>query len=612
MLAEDAERRAWLVLDPAGGPVAVRVEGVGRDVTLSPDKALARLAPYPRLLAALALGLGRLPDARAACEAAVAQADPAELPADLLALAAVALEQGDLAAADTAARRGSELAANDGRRLEAGMGLAIAAEVASYQDGPGRADALIGTALEALWAAGLHEASAEALARWGWALLRGGRTSGLPELLAKLRGLVGEQPYEPLARLAAASTGDVARLRELTAAARAEHQPLRLAELLRWIGGPAELEEAARLARANGQGRLAAELDALLRPRSGADAWCRLAGHLTAISAEQALPAACRRVARALVELTGAERGFLLRYEGFAIVDVCSGASQLEAFATDLADQVAWSGQPVYVPDLREQSNLAVGGEPVRAALAVPVRAGQELVGVLIADSRRPLPGSAEEAMAIAAALAEHAAGAIVAHRRRELAEAAAAEQAVAARMALAAARAGTLEALLPAVRAEAEALCGADRVVVLLGSALAAVEPGAAYSRTIARWVYEQRQPLHLLDPRADKLFNAQASVRDLGGRTLDLAPILHRGDVLGVLYTDHPYDALPRPGGLAGLMRVAEALGALLARCHVEQELTQGGAGAPAVGQPPERQGGRPQQLDGRSATDREALGH
>lgn len=487
----------------------------------------------------------------------------------MLAAAAHALDMDELAVAEQRARQ----AIAGGEALAVGLGGVLLAEaLARRGDAPGAAEALA-EGLDVLWRAELDQALAEALVRWGWHEVRAGRPEAAADVLVKLRPLIAELPAlaPALARLEAVqgiARGDAtaaAALAGHVAEARAAGPLARLAELLRWqaawelhAGGPAPaLAEATRLATEVGPPRLVREL-AALQARAEApaplvpDGW---ALGLAELAAQPDVPSLGRVALEQLQALLGAVRGHLVVYEGFQVVDVVPSGPGPAALDAALADQVLWRAAPV-------------DGD---GAYGLPLLWGDQLVGALLLAG----PALATDALAraVAAVVAHHAAGALV--RLREQARQAdmLAELALASRIGLAAAGAADLAALVPALAREAAEVTGADRLLVLLGDALAPAaswqtQPELPYSATIARWVHEHGRALHVLDPREEVDFQLQASVQALGGRTTDAAPIVYAGRRWGVLYSDHPYDAATRPGALAGLGRLADAVGALLAR--------------------------------------------
>ncbi|HEY9722617.1 MAG TPA: GAF domain-containing protein, partial [Oscillatoriaceae cyanobacterium] len=145
-------------------------------------------------------------------------------------------------------------------------------------------------------------------------------------------------------------------------------------------------------------------------------------------------------------------------------------------------------------------------------------------------------------------------------------------------RLALATLGARTLDGLMGPIAVEAAALAGAERTVLLLGDDLdcrgaydaggRAIAEAADVSHSIARWVYENGEPLHLLDAQSDDTFQVQKSVMALGLRTVLAVPVAHAGRRVGVLYLDNQRIVEVSPQALHTLARVGELVGAYLSR--------------------------------------------
>jgi hypothetical protein len=273
------------------------------------------------------------------------------------------------------------------------------------------------------------------------------------------------------------------------------------------------------------------------------------------------------RLAEALLDTllasTRAQRGFLLLYDGFAVTHklaVGAVGPGDDAFSSTLAHRVLWQGAPLWIDDLQQHPALA-GAESVqalglRAVLGVPLEAGGETIGVLLADSTDLEARFDPADLAAAVALGREAAGAIAAARRLAAAEEGLANERRVRKLAMAAAAAPDLEAFWPLLADEALALTGADRALYLAGPALTPVASrGAArgpVAAAIAAWVRETGTPLHLPDAREDGL------------RTVLAAPVPGHG----VLYLELPVDAMADPALLPTLAGLAEVLGALVGR--------------------------------------------
>ena len=135
------------------------------------------------------------------------------------------------------------------------------------------------------------------------------------------------------------------------------------------------------------------------------------------------------RVVASTLELTGAERGFLLlaRPDGDLEVAARSGSTwedfHSEEFGGSLGavERVLAYGEPVVSADARSDAELggrvSIVGWGIRALLCVPVRALDRLIGVIYADSRKPGAAFTELDLEILEALAAQAGLAIAVAR---------------------------------------------------------------------------------------------------------------------------------------------------------------------------------------------------
>ena len=135
------------------------------------------------------------------------------------------------------------------------------------------------------------------------------------------------------------------------------------------------------------------------------------------------------RVVASMLELTNAERGFLLLAGPAGDLEVAarSGLSwedlQAKEFGGSLGavQRVLATGEPVVSTDVRSDSELgeraSVIATGIRALLCVPVRALDRLIGVMYADSRRPGAAFTELDLEILEALAAQAGLAIAVAR---------------------------------------------------------------------------------------------------------------------------------------------------------------------------------------------------
>ena len=177
------------------------------------------------------------------------------------------------------------------------------------------------------------------------------------------------------------------------------------------------------------------------------------------------------RVVASMLELTNAERGFLLLAgpEGDLEVAACSGSSwedfETHEFGGSLGavQRVLATGGPVVSADARADAELgerpSILATGIRALLCVPVHALDRLIGVLYADSRQPGAAFTELDLEILQALAAQAGLALAVARldselkglAHQIAETPGADPGTRARLALEVSTA--LERSLPAAR---------------------------------------------------------------------------------------------------------------------------------------------------------------
>jgi GAF domain-containing protein len=285
-----------------------------------------------------------------------------------------------------------------------------------------------------------------------------------------------------------------------------------------------------------------------------------------------------RQALAALVELVEAERGFLVLYDGFEVQErLFVGADpDADAFSSGVAEQVLWTGQPVFVEDASQHADLA-GRESIqalalRAVVGLPLSVDGQVIGVMIADSRQIKQGWGEAEMEVALALAQAVAMAI-AHARQADADARELERLrLVQRVALAIAGEREPARLAELVLAEARALVDAERGFLLLGSdadrlRLPDGSPPVDTSQSVCRWVLEQREPLHSLDVQSDDAFANAQSVMALGLRTVVGVPVCAGETCFGLMYLDSRRMGSADPRALASLSALGELLGAHLA---------------------------------------------
>lgn len=310
----------------------------------------------------------------------------------------------------------------------------------------------------------------------------------------------------------------------------------------------------------------------------------RLTRFATAIGKQGSTDGVLELALEEILDLAGAERGFLLLYDGLelksrVIAARTDEAVDMESFSSSIAKQVLWTGEPVYLVDAladdRFKSAQSVLALDLKTVLCLPLIAGGDVLGVLYVDSQsiqRPL---GEPDLEVAMALADQAAAAIASSRRVERAEARARASEAIAALARPAAAGDTPEFLRAALGA-AMAITGAERGFYLEGPALelrAACdrdlrplgEEERTFSRSVCQWVLASGETVSVLDAQKDERWQQQRSVMSLELRTVHCTPVKGPEGVLGVLYVDS------RDVGredTTGLVEVAGVMGAYLAR--------------------------------------------
>lgn len=147
------------------------------------------------------------------------------------------------------------------------------------------------------------------------------------------------------------------------------------------------------------------------------------------LAPEAGLPELLPRVVASMLELTGADRGFLLLAGAEGELEVAARAGLLwedlsaEEFSGSLGAvrRVLAAGAPVVSADARSDALLgeraSVVATGIRALLCVPVHALDRLIGVMYADSRKPGAAFTELDLEILKALAAQAGLAIAVAR---------------------------------------------------------------------------------------------------------------------------------------------------------------------------------------------------
>jgi len=303
-----------------------------------------------------------------------------------------------------------------------------------------------------------------------------------------------------------------------------------------------------------------------------------LTGLIALLATQQDLFQVMRQALAALVELVEAERGFLVLYDGFEVRErLFVGTDDADAFSSGVAEQVLWTGEPLFIEDASQHEALAsrasVQALALRAVVGLPLVLEGEVIGVMLADSTKIQQGWGEAALELAQALAQAVAMAI-GHARRTDADAdELARLALVRRVALDLLGETELAAVAERVLAEARPLVDAERGFLLLGNdpATLATPDGTLppdTSASICRWVLEQREPLHSLDVQSDEVLARAQSVLALGVRTVVAVPVLAGERCFGLLYLDSQRLGTPAPRALAALSALGELVGAYLAR--------------------------------------------
>ncbi len=406
-------------------------------------------ATYLMNLGAAALEAGALGEAYLAMRRSVslfaAEAQPASVARALANLASLSVWIGAAEESRALLRRAREAAAEAGDALTARWVDALQAEA----DGSSRAP---------VEAAAVRELGATALAdelRARWAI--GAVGSGALESAATAMGAPrsDEGAMAALARLALAVQGhprygaldtaeDRAR-RAVEADPSVEHELL----LLQWMEGAAEVAgdrgraESMRARRRARVDALSATLPEALgecfrrrhSPASKAPAreapttddarWRWMLSVVQRINAEPRLPPMLDRVMDAIIELTGASRGFLLLREPDGTLKVRNARNLGErdlvgdeaVLSRSIAERVATTGEPVVTidasTDQRFDATQSVLGLQLRSVLAVPLRVRGEVAGTIYVDDRMRAGAFDERARSLAVAFADAAAVAI-------------------------------------------------------------------------------------------------------------------------------------------------------------------------------------------------------
>ncbi len=310
----------------------------------------------------------------------------------------------------------------------------------------------------------------------------------------------------------------------------------------------------------------------------------RLTRFATALGRQGSTDGVLELALEEILDLAGAERGFLLLYDGLElksriIASRSDEAVDMETFSSSIAKQVLWAGEPVYLVDAlsddRFKSAKSVLALDLKTVLCLPLMFGGDVLGVLYVDSQSVQEPLAQPDLEVAMALAQQAAAAVANSRRVERAEARAMAYEAIAALARPAAAGHTGEFLRAAVAA-AMLIAGAERGFFLEGPGLAV---RAAFDRdllpidaddhvfsgSICQWVLSTGEAVSVLDALKDERWQQQRSVLNLELRTVHCVPVPGPDGPLGVLYVDS--QDVGRED-TAGLIEVADVVGAYLSR--------------------------------------------
>lgn len=555
-VAADVARRAGAANRAFVRGLALAVEGAARWRGGRPDEAAPLLAEalavaerlknaymegYVRLYRVeAALAAGDLAAAGAEAELAVARIGDAG-PADVRARLACAR-------AELARRLGDPDAARDlaGPHLDSPnrwVARAARAVLGAVALDAGDADAALDHALTARtlasdWAAPWHEAE-DRLAIARAAALAGDAATAAEEA----RDAVAAASHDDANAYALGGAGQV--LMDL-GHGNEGRGALEAASMLLAPARAALGEAAAAFLAAWGLSGLAAPVGVQSGGSGGAIAASDLDAWLDAVVAERDEHRLAAAMLRGAIALVHADRGYVLAYEAGrlrgAVTQGFDYAAEVESgFSETIAARALYEAQPVYVVDasndaaFREAASVVALG--LRTVVALPLLAGDEVLGVLYMDREDVEPTLAPADLDLLMAYARTGAGLLAGVRDRRLAETEAAKWKACAELGAAlvgapdaaAARTQVLDAVLAAL--------GADRAFWLAGDPLkakaargaggrAVVVTSIGLSQGVAAWVRERGEPLVLVDAGADENWSDHRSVAALGLATVWCVP--------------------------------------------------------------------------------------
>ncbi|MBM3270762.1 MAG: AAA family ATPase, partial [Candidatus Sericytochromatia bacterium] len=148
----------------------------------------------------------------------------------------------------------------------------------------------------------------------------------------------------------------------------------------------------------------------------------RLTRFAAALSRQGSLEKVLELALGEILDLAGADRGFLLLYDGLELESRVIAArseevADLETFSSTIAKQVLWTGEPIYLVDAladeRFSGARSVMALDLRTVLCLPLMHAGDVLGVIYVDSQAIQEPLAQPDLEVALALAQQAAGAI-------------------------------------------------------------------------------------------------------------------------------------------------------------------------------------------------------
>lgn len=293
-----------------------------------------------------------------------------------------------------------------------------------------------------------------------------------------------------------------------------------------------------------------------------------LMGALTEQSGPVDLDGVLELAVRAMVKIADADRGFLLLYDGVNVsreVFYGMSASESDVYSRNFADQVFYGREPVIMEDVQSDFHLghqhSVQSLGLRGVVGVPLVAGDQAIGVIIADCRRLNARFGTDQRDMVVTLARQVAQAIVLARRQADQGAELDRLEVIRKLSLATAGRSTFEDFMAPVTRLALEVAGARRAYLLCGDPLACV--GAYGTDGLPL-------PAGAAGLRLDVCQRSFATGRITSEAAPDIfhaVPIVHEGARLGVLGLEGHGPGRAVINLHAKLSGMADLLGAFLA---------------------------------------------